>query len=197
MPGILTTVQCRIEQDPARKTVMQMESRDIVLTAVLLAAGTVLQYFFSQLHTLLIPDVITAFFCLAIILFRPKMHEALGIGIVGGGLSMLIPGSLLGPANLVSGLAGAYCCFYFYELLRNTRVLAPLITTCAATLMSGVTFVAVVTIVLYGTIIASYGNFTAFLLVYLPIIVITAILNGVIVQALMFVSGRVLSRPQS
>lgn len=173
-----------------------MKSGEYVFIAVLLAAGTVLQYFLSLLHTLLIPDVITAFYCLAIILFRPKIYEALGIGIAGGGLSMLVPGSLLAPANLVSGLVGAYTCFYFYELLRNTRVLAPLITTCAATLMSGVAFVAIVTMVLFGTIVESYGNFAGFVLVYLPIIMVTAFLNGVIVQALTLVSGRVLPRVQ-
>ncbi len=170
-----------------------MEVNDSVPVAVLLAAGTVLQYFLSLLHTLLIPDVITAFYCLAIILFRPKLHEALAIGIIGGGLSMLIPGSLLAPANLFSGLAGAYTCFYFSTLLRDTRALAPLITTFGATLISGVTFAAIVTVVLSATIIASYGDFTGFLLAYLPIIAITAVLNGVIVQALTIVTGRVLA----
>jgi hypothetical protein len=179
---------CRI------KNVMQMESKDFIPVAVLLAAGTVLQYFLSLLHTLLIPDIITAFYCLSIILIRPKLHQAIAIGILGGGLSMLIPGSLLAPANLVSGPAGAYTCFYFYELLQNKRVLAPLLTTCAATLLSGVTFVAIVTIVLYGTIIATFGNFTGFLLAYLPIITITALLNGVIVQVLTIFPGRMLAR---
>ena len=122
-----------------------MKWRDSVVVLVLLAIGTVLQYFLSLLNTLLIPDLITAFFCLAIILFRPKFYEALGIGIIGGGLSMVIPGSRLPSANLISGLAGAYCCFYFYELLRDKSDLAPLITTFSATLTSGLTFVAIVT----------------------------------------------------
>jgi len=193
VPGIRTAVQGRAVHNPARKVIC-VESREIIIIAVLLAAGTVLQYFLSLLHTLLIPDVITAFYCLAIIIFRPRMPEALGIGIIGGGLSMLVPGSLLAPANLVSGLAGGYTCFYFYDLLRDKQTLAPLITTAGATLMSGVAFVAVVTIVLFGTIVATYGNFTGFLLAYLPIILITAFLNGVIVQVLTPVSGRVLAR---
>jgi hypothetical protein len=55
-----------------------VNSRDVVLIAVLLAAGTLLQYFISLPGLLLTPDVITAFFCLGIILIRPKVHEALG-----------------------------------------------------------------------------------------------------------------------
>jgi hypothetical protein len=168
-----------------------MKSRDIVIVAALLVAGTVLQYFLSMLHTLLIPDIITAFSCLAIILFRPKMPWALGIGILGGGLSMLIPGSLLAPANLISGTAGAYTCFYFYELLWDKSDLAPLMTTFGATLISGVAFVAIVTAVMFGTIIATYGNFGGFLRVYLPIIAGTALLNGILVQVLARLSGRV------
>ena len=173
---------------------MQMKSRDCVLVAVLLAAGTVLQYFLSQLHTPLIPDVITAFYCLAIILFRPKIYEALGIGIICGALSMLVPGSLLAPANLASGLAGAYCCYYCYELFRDKSHLAPLITTAAATLVSGITFAAIVTVVLSGTILATFGTFAGFVLAFLPIIVITALLNAVIVQALIIIAGRVRAR---
>ncbi len=171
-----------------------MESKDIALVAILLAAGTVLQYFLSLLHTLLIPDVITAFYCLAIILIRPKMFEALGIGIMGGILSMLIPGSIFPAANLVSGPAGAYGCFYFYELLRDKRDVSPLVTTFSATLVSGFTFVGIATVFVSGTILARYGNFGEFVVVYVPIIIATAVLNAVIVQILAIFPGRALAR---
>jgi hypothetical protein len=171
-----------------------METRDIVLAALLLTTGVILQYYLALLQTLLIPDVITAFYCLAIILFRPKVHEAIFIGILGGGLSMLIPGSLLAPANLGSGFAGAYSGYYFIELLRDKHDFVPMVTTIVATLMSGVTFVAIVTIVLFGTIIARYGDFAGFILAYLPIILVTAFLNGVIVQVLTVLYGRVVTR---
>lgn len=88
-------------------------------------------------------------------------------------LPMLIPGSLPAPANLASGLAGACRCFYFYDLLRHKQNLAALVTPFGATLMSGVTFVAIVTIALFGTIIATDSNFAGFILAYLPIILVT------------------------
>ncbi len=166
-----------------------MNSRDRALIAVLLAAGTILQYFISPLNLLLTPDVITAFFCLGIILIRPTIRESLGVGIAGGFLSMLIPGSILPWANLASGPAGAYACFYFYELFRGGRA-APFATTFTATLVSGFVFVAVVTAVLYGTIISRFGNFGNFVEAYLPIIVGTALLNAVIVQAIVIVYDR-------
>ncbi|OPY38343.1 MAG: hypothetical protein A4E35_00766 [Methanoregula sp. PtaU1.Bin051] len=170
---------------------MEMEKKEIALIAVLLAAGTVLQYFLSMLHTLLIPDVITAFYCLAVIRFRPAINEAFGIGIAGGFLSMLIPGSILAPANLVSGPAGAYGCYYFYELFRDNTDLSPMIATFVATLVSGFTFVLVATVFVFGTILATFKNFGDFMGVYIPIIVLTAVLNGVIVQVLAMYPRRV------
>jgi hypothetical protein len=170
-----------------------MNSRDIGLIAVLLAAGTILQYFIAPLGLLLTPDVITAFFCLAIILVRPGIRGALGTGIAGGFLSMLIPGSILPWANLVSGPAGAYACYYFSESFREGRAV-PLVTTFAATLVSGCAFVAVATVVLAGTILSRFGGYGEFVLAYLPILIGTAVLNAVIVQILVLVSGRVTTR---
>jgi energy-coupling factor transport system ATP-binding protein len=166
-----------------------VNSRDLAFITVLLAAGTVLQYFISPLRLLLTPDVITAFFCLGIILIRPTIRGALGIGLAGGFLSMLIPGSILPWANLISGPAGAYACYYLYELFRDGRA-APLATTFTATLVSGFVFVAVVTLILFGTIIARFGNFGNFVMAYLPIIAGTALLNAVVVQAIVFVYER-------
>ncbi len=161
-----------------------MKTRDIALTAVLLVAGTVLQYWLSMLRMPLIPDVITAFSCLAIVRFGPKIQEAVGLGIIAGTLSMLIPGSLFSPGNLVSGPAGAYTCYYFAGLFRDRKALAPLIPTFSATLISGCTFVAIATFFVYDALIARFGNFSGFVLAYLPIIIGTAVLNAVIVKAL-------------
>jgi hypothetical protein len=168
-----------------------MKKKVIAIIAVLLVTGTVMQYFLSMLHTLLIPDVITAFSCLAIILFRPKLYGVLGIGIAAGFLSMLIPGSILAPANLVSGPAGTFGCYYLYELVRVKNGLSPAIATGGATLVSGFVFVIVATVFVFNAILSAYGNFLNFVAEYLPIIVLTALLNAVIVQVLAACSGRV------
>ncbi len=160
-----------------------MNAKEIVFLAALLLAGTAMQYFISPLQLLLTPDVITAFFCLGIILVRPRMREALVIGLAGGFLSMLIPGSILPWANLASGTAGGYACYYLYELFRDGRA-GPLATAFGATLVSGFVFVAVVSAVLFGTILSRFGDFPSFMAVYLPIIIGTALLNGFIVEVL-------------
>ena len=67
-----------------------MKSRDIAIVGILLAVGAILRYFLAMLHTPMTPNMVIAFYCLAIILVRPKVYEALGIGIVAGILSMLI-----------------------------------------------------------------------------------------------------------
>jgi hypothetical protein len=171
-----------------------MNAREVVVIAVLLLAGTLLQYFISPLGLLLTPDVITAFFCLAIILIRPRIHEALAIGIAGGFLSMLIPGSILPWANRISGPAGAYTCWYFYNLSRDRTDLAPFVAAFSATLASGCTFVAVATVFLSVTILSRFGDYGAFVITYLPIIIGTAVLNAVIVQVLFLFSGREMAR---
>ena len=168
-----------------------MNSRDVLLIAVLLLAGTLLQYFISPLGLLLTPDVITAFFCLGIILIRPKIHEALCIGIAGGFLSMHIPGSILPWANLVSGPAGAYACYFVYGSYRDRGGTAPLFTAFSATLVSGCAFVAVASVFIFGTILSRFGNFETFMAAYLPIIIGTAVLNAVIVQLLVLLAARV------
>ena len=173
---------------------MYMKSKDIAIVAMLLATGAILRYILAMLNTPLTPNIIIAFYCLAIILIRPDIYEALGIGIIAGVLSMLISGSLFPQANLISEPVGAYVCFYFYKLLRDKEDLAPMITTFFATLMSGFAFVMVATVFMYATILAMYqGNFGEFVLVYVPIVVITAVLNAVIVQIFFSLSNSVLS----
>ena len=169
-----------------------MNAKDLAVIAVLLATGTILQYLFSPLMLLLIPDVITAFFCLGIVLLRPKFSGALAIGFAGGFLSMLIPGSIFLWANLIAGPAGAYACYYFYELWRDRSRLAPFFTTFSATLVSGFVFVAIATVFVYGTILSRFGNFGNFVMAYLPIVIGTAVLNAVIVQVLVIIVSKVL-----
>jgi energy-coupling factor transport system ATP-binding protein len=177
------------------KTVMIMKSKEIAVVAILLLTGSILRYFLAMLNTPLTPNIIIAFYCLAIIVLRPKIFEALGIGFIAGFLSMVISGSVFPPANLVSELAGAYVCFIFYDLLRHRQNLAPLVTTFIATLASGFTFAGIATIFAGSTILAMYhGNFREFVVVYVSIIVVTAVLNAIIVQIFWMPLNRLLHK---
>ena len=174
-----------------------MKSRDIAIVGILLAVGAILRYFLAMLHTPLTPNMLIAFYCLAIILVRPKIYEALGIGIVAGILSMLISSSIFPPANLLSEPIGALVCFGLYAALRNQTRLAPTITTFVTTLASGFTFAAVAIVFVSATILAKYnGDIMGFFVVFVPIVVITAVFNAIIVQILYFPASRALMRGQ-
>jgi hypothetical protein len=174
-----------------------MKSRDIAIVGILLAVGAILRYFLAMLHTPLTPNMVIAFYCLAIILIMPKVYEALGIGIVAGILSMLISSSIFPPANLVSEPIGALVCFGLYAVLRNRTKLAPTVSTFLTTLASGFSFAAVAIIFVGATILSKYqGDIMGFVAVFVPIVVITAIFNAVIVQILYVPASRVLMRGQ-
>jgi len=174
-----------------------MKSRDIAIVGILLAVGAILRYFLAMLHTPLTPNMVIAFYCLAIILIRPKVYEALGIGIVAGILSMLISSSIFPPANLISEPIGALVCFAIYGALKNRSKIAPTAATFLTTLASGFSFAAVAIIFVGATILSKYdGDLMNFVLVFVPIVVITAIFNAIIVQILYFPASRVLMRGQ-
>jgi Tryptophan transporter TrpP len=174
-----------------------MKSKDIAIVGILLAIGAILRYFLTMLHTPLTPNMIIAFYCLAIILIRPKVYEALGIGIVAGILSMLISSSMFPPANMISEPVGALVCFALYAALREKTKLAPTATTFIATLASGFTFAGIAIFAIGATYLAKYnGDMMAFVAVFVPIVVITAVFNAIIVQLLYIPSSRVLLRGQ-
>ncbi len=173
-----------------------MKSKDIAIVGILLAIGAILRYFLAMLHTPLTPNMIIAFYCLAIILIAPKIYEAVGIGLVAGILSMLISGSIFPPANLISEPLGALVCFALYSLIKNRSKLAPTATTFFVTLVSGFTFAAIAILAVAPTILAKYTTMTGFMIVFVPIVVVTAVFNAVIVQILYLPADRVLSRGQ-
>ncbi|HZK31003.1 MAG TPA: hypothetical protein VFC43_07225, partial [Methanoregula sp.] len=73
----------------------------------------------------------------------------------------------------------------------------PTVTTFLATLASGFTFAAIAIIFVGATILTKYkGNLWEFVVVFVPIVVITAVFNAVIVQILYIPSSRVLVRGQ-
>ncbi|MFA4860895.1 tryptophan transporter [Methanoregula sp.] len=173
-----------------------MKSKDIAIVGILLAIGAILRYFLAMLHTPLTPNMIIAFYCLAIILIRPKIYEAIGIGFVAGILSMLISGSIFPPANLISEPLGALVCFGIYGLLKNRTKLAPTVTTFLVTLASGFSFAVLALVAVAPKILSKYATLEGFIIIFVPIVVITAIFNAVIVQILYVPSSRVLSRGQ-
>jgi hypothetical protein len=247
-----------------------MKSKDIAIVGILLAIGAILRFFLAMLHTPLTPNMIIAFYCLAIILIRPKIFEALGIGLVAGALSMLISSSMFPPANLISEPIGALVCFalyavavrlgamnsgimqfksqlsgiamfamvlftlgylsvmtlpqylpdtkgffevkvlisaiisagigyYTYAIIRKGSAIGPAFVTFLSTLASGFSFAAVAIYFVGATVLNTpkyHGDLMAFVVVFVPIVVVTAVFNAIVVQFLYKPSSRVLLRGQ-
>ena len=83
--------------------------QDLLLTAVLLAAGAVLKFFVGNFINFfgMKPNFIIAMYCMAIVLIQPKIYYSIIIGILAGAICLFFPGTPW--LNLASEFAGALC----------------------------------------------------------------------------------------
>lgn len=151
---------------------------DIILVAVLLAAGAVLKFFIGNIVNIggMKPNFIIAMYCLAILLIRPKLHEAAIIGLLAGAICQLFPGSPY--INLISELLGALSMALLIRVPMNIKnfSLHPIVATFISTIISGGVF----TVCLFLFLQADGSSLVA----YVPIVLCTALFNAIIVQLL-------------
>lgn len=151
---------------------------DLILVAVLLAAGAVLKYFVGSLVNIggMKPNFIIAMYCLAILLIKPKIHEAAIIGLLAGAICQLFPGTPY--INIISEIAGATLMGLLIKIPMNIKSfsLHPIVATFFSTVLSGSLF----TVCLFAFAGADASSMAA----YIPIVFFTAVFNAVIVQAL-------------
>ncbi|MFH0966838.1 MAG: tryptophan transporter [Methanobacteriota archaeon] len=181
-----------------------MRSQDIAIVGVFLALGVIARIIgFSLIPTPIGPNFVIIFYCLAIILVVPKLHEAFGIGMVVGMLSALISHGLFPPANLISESLGAIVCLGVFLVARERTSVAPAAATLAATLVSGITFLCIVMILVmvapeFLNRSFTYSNlYTFFTLMMATIVIPTAVLNALVAQILYIPATRVLSRSRA
>lgn len=143
-----------------RREVAQTEKnglsvRDLILVAVLLAAGAVLKLTVSSFFSFagMKPNFIIAMYCLAIILVRPKLSQSVMIGLIAG-LICQIPMLNATPwVNIASETLGALACGLLIHVplrIAGKVDLNPLVTTFLSTAVSGYTFALIVGVVLNG-----------------------------------------------
>lgn len=171
-----------------------MKSRDIAVVGILLAAGAIVRYMSLLIPGPIVSNLVIAFYSLAIILVTPTLREALGIGVVAGVICALISHSIFPPANLISEPLGAIACLGVYRMLRGRVPLAPAVTTLLATITSGSVFVFTALIAVAPTVLGSFGTASAYLAVTVPIVLITAVVNAAVAQALIAPASRALSQ---
>lgn len=169
-----------------------LQVRDLILIAVLLAAGAVLKLTVASFLSFggMKPNFIIAMYCLAIILTRPKVPQAVVIGLIAG-LMCQIPMLNATPlVNIPSELLGALACGLLIHVPLKAGKKAdfnPFVTTFLSTVVSGYTF---------AFIVASMNgvNLAAAFALYAVMVFGTATFNAILVTILTVPLRKVLKK---
>ena len=104
-----------------KRTVQTQESKgfsiqDLILVAVLLAAGAVLKLFVGSVINFfgMKPNFIIASYCLAILLVRPNLLQCAIIGILAGAICQFLPGTPW--LNFISEFLGAVAMYFMIKI---------------------------------------------------------------------------------
>lgn len=169
-----------------------MSIQDLILVAVLLAAGAVLKLTVASFFSFagMKPNFIIAMYCLAIILVRPNVGQAVIIGLLAG-LICQIPMLNATPwVNIPSEMLGALACGLLIKVPMKAGKLDlnPLVTTFLSTVVSGYTFALIVGVGLSGL------PLLATLATYAVMVFGTALFNCILVAVLTVPLRAVLKR---
>ena len=164
--------------------------QDLLLVAVLLAAGAVLKFFVGTIINGpgMKPNFVIAMYCMAILIICPKVYYSLIIGIIAGAICQFFPGTPL--LNFGSEAAGALVMGLLVLIPAKSKVIKitlSAINTFISTVISGGLY----TVLLFTCTDAAKGT----MLVYVPIVLGTATLNAIIVGALYVPLMKALKKP--
>jgi hypothetical protein len=156
---------------------------DVLLIGILLAVGAVLKFFVGSIINFgMKPNFIIAMYCLTILLVRPRVREALIIGVLAGAICQVFPGQPY--INLISEPFGAVAMalLIMVPVGAGGKMMPAKILACTflSTLVSGFTFIGVMYIAYYSGANIAPTPLAAFM----AIIFGTATINAVIVQLL-------------
>lgn len=179
---------------PAKKE--GLTTQDLILVAVLLAAGAVLKLTVGSLLSSMgmKPNFIIAMYCLAIIITRPKVGQAAIIGLIAGLLCQIPMLNATPLLNIPSEFLGALVCGLLIKVPMNIGGkldLNPLVNTFISTVVSGGTFAL---LAIYINVVAAGGDVMVALATYAVIVLGTATFNCILVQILAMPLKKVLKR---
>lgn len=185
----------------AKRTVAATEKKglqvqDLILVAVLLAAGAVLKLTAGSLLASfgMKPNFTIAAYCLAIIIIRPNVAQSLAIGLIAG-LVCQIPMLNATPLlNIPSELLGALACGLLIHVpmkIGGKLDINPLVNTFISTCVSGFTFAA---LSVYINVVSVGGDFAVAMAAYVAIVLGTATFNCIFVQVLAVPLKKVLKK---
>ena len=169
-----------------------LTTQDLILIAVLLAAGAVLKLTVASFLSFagMKPNFVIAMYCLAIILTRPKLPQAIVIGLLAGIMCQIPMLNATPLVNIPSELLGALACGLLIHIpltVGGKLDLNPIVTTFLSTVVSGYTF----------AIIVGLMNGLALPVIFVTYAVMvfgTATFNAILVQILTPLLRKVLKR---
>ena len=187
-----------------KRTVVVVERKDrlaiqdLILIAVLIAAGAVLKLTVSSFLTFagMKPNFMIAMYCIAIILTRPNLIQSACIGLLVGLVSQIPLLNATPLVNFASELVGAVVCCLLVTIFsrvasRNSlvqNVAVPAVITFVSTIFSGYTFAMIVGVTVSGLEpMAVFG-------VYAVMVLGTAAMNCVVAAILVPVLRKVLKK---
>lgn len=165
-----------------------LSTQDLILVAVLIAAGAVLKLTVSSFLSFagMKPNFMIAMYCLAIILIRPKVYQSAIIGLLVGLVSQIPLLNATPLVNIASEVLGALVCGLLVCALSKVApngkafqgLVAPVLVTFVSTVVSGYTFALIVGVAVAGLEpLAVFG-------VYAVMVLGTAAMNAVLVAVL-------------
>lgn len=120
-----------------------LSATDVVLVAVLLAAGAVLRLITPPIFGIT-PNFVIVMYCMAILLIRPKLVEALFIGLVAAAICHFTTKSMIPYINFISEPLGVMAVFFMMKIpfkVSALKMFKPAIITFVGTVVSGLIYV--------------------------------------------------------
>ena len=156
--------------------------RWITVTTLLLAIGTILRMVSPSIGGVT-PNWMIAMYCIAIILIRPSLGRAAGIGVVAGALEIPFSKSAFPYGNLLAEPVGAVVCALIahsaFKMTAGSFNFRPAVAAFLSTVASGMTFITVLKFVLSLPL-------TVYLYVLIPVVFTVAGINTVMAQLMFF-----------
>ena len=126
-----------------------LTTQDLILIAVLLAAGAVLKLTVASFLSFagMKPNFVIAMYCLAIILTRPNVGQSLVIGLLAGIMCQIPMLNATPLVNIPSEMLGALACGLLIHVpmkIAGKADVNPFVNTFLSTVVSGYTFAIIV-----------------------------------------------------
>lgn len=176
-----------------------LSTQDLILVAVLLAAGAVLKLtvasFFASFG--MKPNFIIAMYCLAIILTKPNVKQAAIIGLIAGLVCQLPMLNATPGLNIISETLGALVCGLLVKVpmkMGRKADVNPFVNTFLSTVVSGGSFALMAIFINVINNPSSDTTVAAALVAYAAIVLGTAIVNSVLNQILVPLMRKVLKK---